>query len=218
MTNWRALVSTHSHPKVAACPPETHCQSMCVSTHSHPKVAATAPLTMIATPRRFNTQPPEGGCPNKPVIPLTACVSTHSHPKVAAKRILLSNQRRSVSTHSHPKVAAPNAGHCKILYAFQHTATRRWLPVVNNALLPSARFQHTATRRWLPSLQIKPSAKAMFQHTATRRWLRPIQIRIFPLSAVSTHSHPKVAAVILRLMTVNLVFQHTATRRWLLPS
>jgi hypothetical protein len=36
------------------------------------------------------------------------------------------------------------------------------------------------------------------------------------LVAVSTHSHPKVAAYSVGLMQINSKFQHTATRRWLL--
>ena len=55
-----------------------------VSTHSHPKVAACKAFMMRLLMRCFNTQPPEGGCES----PLrTGCiqqVSTHSHPKVAA--------------------------------------------------------------------------------------------------------------------------------------
>ena len=65
---WSAIkfiVSTHSHPKVAAFSFNTHRYNPLVSTHSHPKVAA-ASLFLSA-------------CNEK--------VSTHSHPKVAAKTI-----------------------------------------------------------------------------------------------------------------------------------
>ena len=42
------------------------------------------------------------------------------------------------------------------------------------------------------------SAKAAIntQHTATRRWLQPIFLTIRGKHYVSTHSHPKVAAII----------------------
>ena len=56
------LVSTHSHPKVAACHNRLTPSYIPVSTHSHPKVAAFV-LTYI---KRWDK------------------VSTHSHPKVAA--------------------------------------------------------------------------------------------------------------------------------------
>ena len=54
-----------------------------------------------------------------------------------------------------------------------------------------------------------------FQHTATRRWLA-VAVQAGAVDAVSTHSHPKVAAVVLPEYMSGLQFQHTATRRWLL--
>ena len=77
-------VSTHSHPKVAAYEVDHISQVWQVSTHSHPKVAA------------LHIRP----CASK------SAVSTHSHPKVAAQRIVKRVCDRRVSTHSHPKVAA----------------------------------------------------------------------------------------------------------------
>ena len=56
----------------------------------------------------------------------------------------------------------------------------------------------------------------MFQHTATRRWLQEIEAPAFSLLGVSTHSHPKVAAIdSWSELATQLLFQHTATRRWL---
>ena len=75
----------------------------------------------------------------------------------------------------------------------------------------------------------------MFQHTATRRWLHPNVIRKETTAPVSTHSHPKVAAIELERIyaylkvsthshpkvaalasvcgkALNEWFQHTATR------
>ena len=121
-----------------------------VSTHSHPKVAAQSDIQLKASMLSFNTQPPEGGCEIDENERLITIVSTHSHPKVAAylwhqqrlnvrfqhtatRRWLLRHeffavvkfsfntqppeggcthnkeQKRRlyrVSTHSHPKVAA----------------------------------------------------------------------------------------------------------------
>ena len=144
-----------------------------VSTHSHPKVAAEVRFPCSIGCTGFNTQPPEGGCrgfkaewyrrdlfqhtatrrwllSNAHCLASAACVSTHSHPKVAAPYMLDPQLAKDVSTHSHPKVAAPNsnnslfisnvsthshpkvAAYCYYLshqshYLFQHTATRRWL-------------------------------------------------------------------------------------------
>ena len=100
------LVSTHSHPKVAAFDDgkveiytafqhtatrrwlQTKSNWLngggSVSTHSHPKVAAYEKMCRILARHRFNTQPPEGGC----------CHSLHLD---------------------------------RLKMVFQHTATRRWL-------------------------------------------------------------------------------------------
>ena len=99
-------------------------------------------------------------------------------------------------------------------------------------------FQHTATRRWLLAPSRLSTAELQFQHTATRRWLQMRDYSFERAGKVSTHSHPKVAAVhsitifhqstcfntlppeggCLRLKTKTAqkwMFQHTATRRWL---
>ena len=54
-----------------------------------------------------------------------------------------------------------------------------------------------------------------FQHTATRRWLPQQGDAIRNITGVSTHSHPKVAAISPSQYSGLLRFQHTATRRWL---
>ena len=56
------MVSTHSHPKVAAAQVNTKDSKGIVSTHSHPKVAAELSSTCSTVTPCFNTQPPEGGC------------------------------------------------------------------------------------------------------------------------------------------------------------
>ena len=56
------LVSTHSHPKVAAMRDALADFGKPVSTHSHPKVAALNNFSVSFSKIRFNTQPPEGGC------------------------------------------------------------------------------------------------------------------------------------------------------------
>ena len=165
----------------------------------------------------FNTQPPEGGC-------YIGCSP---------------DGLVGVSTHSHPKVAGLNSFWLRIETAFQHTATRRWLWSMARRWRSALWFQHTATRRWLAHAALAVKAQTGFQHTATRRWLlRPLgrggafggfntqppeggcsQTARFGFElAVSTHSHPKVAAGFPSSCARRRRFQHTATRRWLLDS
>ena len=103
------MVSTHSHPKVAAKLPLCENHFFVVSTHSHPKVAARRGVPNSYTIRCFNTQPPEGGCIKSPLRAFFINVSTHSHPKVAASVCRYRKRWHKVSTHSHPKVAAGDA-------------------------------------------------------------------------------------------------------------
>ncbi len=122
---------------------------------------------------------------------------------------------------------------------FQHTATRRWLPSRQSEQTYPFRFQHTATRRWLQRQKSKKPKTGRFQHTATRRWLlvdigrTVVNVKCFntqppeggcPMLGqmygsyhrVSTHSHPKVAAIKPDRHFIGIaLFQHTATRRWL---
>ena len=62
-----------------------------------------------------------------------------------------------------------------------------------------------------------PIIAFQFQHTATRRWLQVFPTPYHSPVGVSTHSHPKVAAIMANKNAKNVVFQHTATRRWLPP-
>ena len=194
------MVSTHSHPKVAACfdciidciivcfntqPPEGGCGCKCnvgrqcklVSTHSHPKVAA----------HRLNRNL------------IFFAVSTHSHPKVAAEEQLSKVNTDLVSTHSHPKVAANTSIDNKPIFSVSthsHPKVAAKQDYINVMYLL---FQHTATRRWLQFSLFKSSFVWLFQHTATRRWLREKDFDVYIYdSVVSTHSHPKVAAYFLR--------------------
>ncbi len=124
-----------------------------VSTHSHPKVAACQWSASCELPFSFNTQPPEGGC-NDFAICCFFFFSFNTQP--------------------------PEGG-CVFLMSL-------------STLIQG--FQHTATRRWLLLLIVMQSPMFVFQHTATRRWLRELILSVFFSKAVSTHSHPKVAATL----------------------
>ena len=99
-------VSTHSRPKAAGGMYRPMMAAMGVSTHSRPKAAEywyapTLPATLFQHTaarrrlsktkifgrknKRFNTQPPEGGCPSSIRVPGRYIVSTHSRPKAAGR-------------------------------------------------------------------------------------------------------------------------------------
>ena len=123
------VVSTHSHPKVAASIITKPKFLNLVSTHSHPKVAAASggthrnPLRQFqhtATRRwlpsaglsavaasSFNTQPPEGGCPFQTAKVAVSCRFNTQPPEGGcAEQAVKTVFQLKVSTHSHPKVAA----------------------------------------------------------------------------------------------------------------
>ena len=216
-------------------------QSIDVSTHSHPKVAAYPPQAFLTPCVSFNTQPPEGGCKRgdkwrveiykfqhtatRRWLPsATAFINSSSlFQHTATRRWLhqcdhLVPLATPVSTHSHPKVAALMAHwQAALRIPFQHTATRRWLQTLLNRLNWQAKcFNTQPPEGGCPGGSAIGCKFIMFQHTATRRWLQAKRSSFTQSISVSTHSHPKVAAKFnLDDFSVK-EFQHTATRRWLL--
>ena len=188
-------VSTHSRPKAAAQWFRAKRFRHTVSTHSRPKAAARARRARLAHQRRFNTQPPEGGCltstggsPPTAMFQHTAArrrllearvwawgrgeVSTHSRPKAAAKGGALQPLAGAVSTHSRPKAAAP----CRVdRLVAQVVSTHSRPKAAARQRLPGHRAQVVSTHS-------RPKAAA--GHGAEQR--------LFGL--VSTHSRPKAAA------------------------
>ena len=123
-------------------------------------------------------------------------VSTHSHPKVAAGQKRMFLKHFEVSTHSHPKVAAYS--HCEI--AIERMVSTHSHPKVAAYIIKCTwhndfAFQHTATRRWLLSHHFcEKDNNIVSTHShpkvAALGFLSGCAITI-----VSTHSHPKVAAL-----------------------
>ena len=100
------IVSTHSHPKVAAKFAKNSIPFNGVSTHSHPKVAALN-LGLSLTHHQFQHTATRRWLRRRGFLLLSlGRVSTHSHPKVAAVVCISIILGFCVSTHSHPKVAA----------------------------------------------------------------------------------------------------------------
>ena len=139
-----------------------------VSTHSHPKVAARQSCFLNSTSKRFNTQPPEGGC-----------------------MVYMLLNRKDLQ--------------------FQHTATRRWLPHPHGAWIwQSQGFNTQPPEGGCPILCCSRPKIMGFQHTATRRWLQRHRQEHRPAPFVSTHSHPKVAALYsLHLLLLGCVSTHS---------
>ena len=102
-----------------------------VSTHSHPKVAACgSPFISHFNYNSFNTQPPEGGClyGKERADNLRKFQHTATRRWLPAGALLFRTLITTVSTHSHPKVAAAvRLIDRMFVRLFQHTATRRWL-------------------------------------------------------------------------------------------
>ena len=123
----------------------------------------------------FNTQPPEGGCSKITLFSFLKSLFQHTATRRWLPLILLGfSPQISVSTHSHPKVAAISF-HYKISFCCCFNTQ----PPEGGC---KAKVSYNTARRW-------------FQHTATRRWLPLVgSVRDF-MSFVSTHSHPKVAAL-----------------------
>ena len=63
-----SIVSTHSRPKAAGNPYEQSRYARRISTHSRPKAAGRAVKSRSTKDTSFNTQPPEGGWPNKSAL------------------------------------------------------------------------------------------------------------------------------------------------------
>ena len=144
-------VSTHSHPKVAAKVTLREKAAKDVSTHSHPKVAAFYKLSMCLKIAVSTHSHPKVAAPYLKVQRLISSVSTHSHPKVAAFR---STKGYFYCTCFNTQ---PPEGGCRLFQIWQwllwcfNTQPPEGgcdcLAVVEHQLIT---FQHTATRRWLP--------------------------------------------------------------------
>ena len=142
---------------------------------------------------RFNTQPPEGGCPGAPKPRRTWPVSTHSRPKAAAAEL----------TQADLPVAM-----------FQHTAARRRLLPTQVVGIPVRQVStHSRPKAAACAAQSSASRLVAFQHTAARRRLLDQRDAVDVRVVVSTHSRPKAAASIAAAFPALWRFQHTAARR-----
>ena len=147
--------------------------SLRVSTLSHPKVAAKGELYPNFGGRGFKTQPPEGGCPTA-FSSANQLIRFNTQPPEGGCESNVTPQDKPQGFNTQP----PEGG-CWGL------CQKRSSP---------AKFQHSATRRWLPATHFCAIFFGGFQHSATRRWLPTKSGNTMTFTAVSTLSHPKVAA------------------------
>ena len=99
-----------------------------VSTHSHPKVAASLSLLANVMPPCFNTQPPEGGCDDVINKHYIDDVFQHTATRRWLPRYHLRDMHHLLFQHTATRRWLQKCGHnLQIDNLFQHTATRRWL-------------------------------------------------------------------------------------------
>ena len=162
---------------------------MVVSTHSRPK-AADALLQCWVFFRRFNTQPPEGGCDTDAKCKYSKSSFNTQPPEGGWTCTYFVYESVKVSTHSRPKAAENILIIIKLIGKFQHTAARRRLLGAMRASAQSICFNTQP-----------PEGGCLVPSTYQ------------PSFAVSTHSRPKAAAAAVRAGGKPISFQHTAARR-----
>ena len=99
---------------------------------------------------------------------------------------------------------------------FQHTAARRRLPLLIQALILPRLFQHTAARRRLPAIHSSGCFLRKFQHTAARRRLPTGVEHAHHIAGFNTQPRGGGCCPLLLLYRADILFQHTAARRRLL--
>ena len=195
-------VSFNTQPPEGGCFGDLRTEShYLVSTHSHPKVAALSRAKSPTAPICFNTQPPEGGCRRFMLQSSLSAVPTHSHPKVAAVFKHLFGNATGFQHTATRRWLLTTQEQQKQELMFQHTATRRWLPApVDLAHLERCFNTQPPEGGCISALRClaRPSCfntqppeggclvyqhdciyNPLFQHTATRRWLRRAPISAF---------------------------------------
>ena len=208
---------------------------MCVSTRSRPKAAVIQSNIRLLC-RRFNTQPPEGGCPHICKGKDGKWVSTRSRPKAAVGYFGGFKMIAYVSTRSRPKAAAKPHYSNTDEPAFQHAAARRRL-AGNSCTFPAfscfntqppeggwsdsagfgqhTRFQHAAARRRLYWKNTTKKEIACFNTQPPEGGWFDLIAGVFAVE-VSTRSRPKAAAMFRASPPPARLFQHAAARRRLL--
>ena len=143
-----------------------------VSTHSRPKAAGPLPHRRMRRPKRFNTQPPEGGWREAEIIRRRDAGFQHT----AARR----------------RLDADHAAECAVCGFNTQPPEGGWL-AISCEIFDTQAFQHTAARR---RLGLKPHVGGHFGIVSTHSRPKAAgidwQCRVRACT-VSTHSRPKAA-------------------------
>ena len=167
---WFQFTAARRRLQSAAQP---HHRASHVSIHSRPKAAARRVATCTPWIRRFNSQPPEGGCSQRCRLAAHQ-QSFNSQPPEGgcpSKRATLSpfvgfnSQPPEGGCHRFRLLQWPGS-------RFQFTAARRRLPASTAGGFLPPMFQFTAARRRLLDGQFFELKIILFQFTAARRRLR----------------------------------------------
>ena len=145
----------------------------------------------------FNTQPPEGGCKKpKNVYHLMMKFQHTATRRWLRKFFRLLTTIYLVSTHSHPKVAA-QANQCgqTVISCFNTQPPEGGCEYIVSGFSFNSGFNTQPPEGGCAPVLHFIFLLLKFQHTATRRWLLSVTRYGILSISVSTHSHPKVAAM-----------------------
>ena len=167
----------------------------CVSTHSRPKAAACMQRQRLALGRRFNTQPPEGGCV-RGMEACRDCAGFNTQPPEGGCRFGSASPVRRSSFNTQPPEGGcvGKRGPVHALECFNTQPPEGGCERCPGPGPGRIRFNTQPPEGGCMKALMSAMSLLLFQHTAARRRLpTPSRIAIRGWG-VSTHSRPKAAA------------------------
>ena len=166
-----------------------------VSTHSRPKAAAFNVLSGCFSNRRFNTQPPEGGCfiwsKNGKHW---ASFNTQPPEGGCSNQLAIEFAFQCFNTQPPEGGCLTLTFQAVVYYAFQHTATRRWLRAIHLITDSGNGFNTQPPEGGCKSASTLAFAIVGFNTQPPEGGCVQALTGLSKANPVSTHSHPKVAA------------------------
>ena len=149
----------------------------CCFTTQPPEGGCRGLLTAWRKILRFNTQPPEGGCV-KVAILSTEGQGFNTQPPEGGCLNWLIETKPNGSFNTQPPEGGCLIGTVRFffdfVFMFQHTATRRWLHLLNKQYQKNPTVStHSHPKVAAHFSSSRSNSIPSFQHTATRRWLPP---------------------------------------------
>ena len=140
LSAWKANSSRFQHTATRRWLPECKCYFCIfeiVSTHSHPKVAASCKSQGIHNRPSFNTQPPEGGCLGIYTTSSNSQLFQHTATRRWLRSMVVIRAFLIKFQHTATRRWLPSRKEELIpIMKFQHTATRRWLRFLYSSTTP----------------------------------------------------------------------------------